>query len=143
MRSPDCDRRPVLDGFRTVDVPVSTDAGGVRPMNRGQNDSARPVSGGAALAQFASTSQTIVVIEHSDNSGNPDLYQVGDLAGGTNTNLQNHLGMSNYLFADGHVKALKPLATVTGVNMWTLNPTVDAVPTVLRNALGDQQNRLR
>ena len=122
---------------------VSTDAGGIRPMNRGQNDPARPVSGGAALAQFESSSQTIVILEHSDNSNNPDLYNVGDLAGGTNTNFQNHLGMTNFLFADGHVKSLKPSATITGVNMWTLNPTVDAVPTVLRNALGDQQNRMK
>lgn len=29
-----------------------------------------------------------------------------------------HLGRSNYLFADGHVKALRPLQTVAGVNMW-------------------------
>lgn len=29
-----------------------------------------------------------------------------------------HLGTSNYLFGDGHVKALKPLATATPVNMW-------------------------
>lgn len=122
---------------------ISTDAGGVRPVNRGQNDPARPVSGGAALSQFASSSQTILVLEHSDNSGNPDLYQVGDLAGGTNTNFQNHLGMTNFLFADGHVKALKPMATVTGANMWTLDPTVDAVPTVLRSALGDQQTRMK
>ncbi|PQV62930.1 hypothetical protein B1R32_11827 [Abditibacterium utsteinense] len=123
--------------------PVSTDAGGTRPMNRGQNDPAHPVSGGAALAQFASSSQTILVLEHSDNSNNPDLYQVGDLAGDTNTNFQNHLGMTNFLFADGHVKSLKPMATVTGANMWTLDPTVDAVPAVLRNALGDQQTRMK
>ena len=124
--------------------PVSTDAGGIRPMNRGQNDPAHPVSGGAALAQFASSSQTILILEHSDNSGNPDLYQVGDLAGSTNTNFQNHLGMTNFLFADGHAKALKPLSTIAGgVNMWTLNPTVDVAPTVLKNALGDQQTRMQ
>jgi len=124
--------------------PVSTDAGGIRPMNRGQNDPARPVSGGANLAQFASTSQTILVLEHSDGSGNPDLYQVGDLAGGNNTNFQNHLGFTNFLFADGHVKSLKPAATIAnGVNMWTLNPTVDAVPSVLAGALGDQQARMQ
>lgn len=29
-----------------------------------------------------------------------------------------HLGRSNYLFADGHVKALRPLQTVQGTNMW-------------------------
>ncbi len=30
-----------------------------------------------------------------------------------------HLGMSNYAFADGHVKAMKPLATLTPTNLWT------------------------
>ena len=121
--------------------PTSTDAGGVRPMNRGEQT--RPVSGGANLSQFASSSQTILVLEHSDDSYNSDLYNVSDLAGGANTNFQNHLGTSNFLFADGHVKSLKPMATVTGANMWTLDPTNDAVPMNFRNALGDQQNRLK
>jgi prepilin-type N-terminal cleavage/methylation domain-containing protein/prepilin-type processing-associated H-X9-DG protein len=124
-----------------TDGSVSPSAGGIRPMNRGFID--RPVSGGAALAQFASSSQTILILEHSDKSGNPDLYQVEDLAGGNNTNFQNHLGMTNFLFADGHAKSLKPFATVTGVNMWTMNPTVDAVPDVLKNALADQQKLLQ
>ena len=29
-----------------------------------------------------------------------------------------HLGTSNYLFADGHVKAMRPLQTIAGVNLW-------------------------
>ncbi|HEX9996360.1 MAG TPA: DUF1559 domain-containing protein [Abditibacterium sp.] len=29
-----------------------------------------------------------------------------------------HLGTSNYLFADGHVKALRPLQTIAGANLW-------------------------
>lgn len=29
-----------------------------------------------------------------------------------------HLGTANYVFADGHVKALRPVATVSGFNMW-------------------------
>jgi prepilin-type processing-associated H-X9-DG protein len=32
-----------------------------------------------------------------------------------------HLQTSNYLFADGHVKALKPLATATPVDLWGWN----------------------
>jgi prepilin-type processing-associated H-X9-DG protein len=33
-----------------------------------------------------------------------------------------HTNQSNYLFADGHVKTLKPLLTVqNGVNMWTID----------------------
>jgi prepilin-type processing-associated H-X9-DG protein len=30
-----------------------------------------------------------------------------------------HNGRSNYLFCDGHVKALKPTQTITPVNRWT------------------------
>ena len=129
------------DGDTMVGGSVSPNAGGIRPMNRGQQG--RPISGGANLSQFASSSQTILVLEHSDNSNNSDLYNVGDLAGGANTNFQNHLGTTNFLFADGHVKSLKPIATVTGANMWTLDPTTNAVPTALRDALGDQQTRLK
>lgn len=32
-----------------------------------------------------------------------------------------HLGTSNYLFADGHVKAMRPLQTGTPLNMWYSN----------------------
>jgi prepilin-type processing-associated H-X9-DG protein len=41
-----------------------------------------------------------------------------------------HLSTSNYLFMDGHVKALKPLATISSsqggtgsVNMWYIDGT--------------------
>jgi prepilin-type N-terminal cleavage/methylation domain-containing protein/prepilin-type processing-associated H-X9-DG protein len=34
--------------------------------------------------------------------------------------VQNHLGTSNWLFADGHVKAMKPTATASPKNMWTV-----------------------
>jgi prepilin-type processing-associated H-X9-DG protein len=35
-----------------------------------------------------------------------------------------HLATSNYLFVDGHVKALTPMATVAnGVNMWVRDNT--------------------
>jgi prepilin-type processing-associated H-X9-DG protein len=36
----------------------------------------------------------------------------------TNGGFNGHLGTSNYLFADGHVKALKPTATMTPVNRY-------------------------
>lgn len=32
-----------------------------------------------------------------------------------------HSGASNYLFADGHVKALRPTQTASGVNMWYID----------------------
>ncbi|HEX8550990.1 MAG TPA: DUF1559 domain-containing protein [Abditibacteriaceae bacterium] len=36
----------------------------------------------------------------------------------TGSGFAGHLGTSNYLFADGHVKALKPTATMTPINMY-------------------------
>jgi prepilin-type processing-associated H-X9-DG protein len=47
-----------------------------------------------------------------------------------------HLATVNFLFADGHVKAMKPLATGTPVNMWTCEedgplPTPDPTPVEL------------
>ncbi|BCM88786.1 hypothetical protein IAD21_00628 [Abditibacteriota bacterium] len=39
--------------------------------------------------------------------------------GGTNPALYSgHLSTANYLFADGHVKSLRPLATLAPTNMW-------------------------
>lgn len=47
-----------------------------------------------------------------------------------------HLGRSNYLFADGHVKSLRPLQTIQGTNMWyrTGEPISSGGRTVLETA---------
>jgi len=115
---------------------------GDRPMNRGA-DGARAISGGAALAQFASTSQTILVLENGrPASTNADLYHAKDMVPG-NTPLQNHLGTTNFLFADGHVKSLKPLNTVAGgVNEWLMNPVNATVGTTLQDSLGVNQTAM-
>lgn len=34
-----------------------------------------------------------------------------------------HTGMGNFAFIDGHVKAMKSIATITNVNMWTCDPS--------------------
>ena len=39
---------------------------------------------------------------------------------------QGHLQTCNFLFADGHVKALKPISTIQGTNMWTIEDEPDA-----------------
>lgn len=77
-----------------------------------------------SLAEAADPSRTISVLEFT---------LVGTVAGNY-ANLQstsqvngqlsptNHLGTSNYLFVDGHVKSLKPTATIIGVNMYALDP---------------------
>lgn len=44
--------------------------------------------------------------------------------GGSWSMFANHLTTANYLYADGHVKSLKPASTiVTGINQWTRDNT--------------------
>jgi prepilin-type N-terminal cleavage/methylation domain-containing protein/prepilin-type processing-associated H-X9-DG protein len=49
-----------------------------------------------------------------------------------------HSGMGNYIFGDGHAKAMKPTATGRPINMWGLNkqnePAPDALMVHLQNA---------
>ena len=45
-----------------------------------------------------------------------------------------HLGMGNYLFMDGHVKAYRPLQTIQGRNMWYRNGAFPAGTSAARIA---------
>ena len=92
----------------------STAWGGVQPMNQ------QGAGGGIALAQIKSSSQLILVGERGNNNTDPEYYRP-DTTG--NFTLQNHLGMSNFLFADGHVKSMKPTATGTPINLWNVDNT--------------------
>jgi prepilin-type N-terminal cleavage/methylation domain-containing protein/prepilin-type processing-associated H-X9-DG protein len=80
-----------------------------------------------SLAQIESPSQLIavtelwhapwvtVIIDRNDLSNVDDgvTYSAyGELL------YTGHMGTSNYLFADGHVKALRPLQTIQGTNLW-------------------------
>lgn len=54
-----------------------------------------------------------------------------------------HLGTVNFLFADGHVKALKPSATIQDTNYWTIEeePSGYTVPSYLsQNVVTDQNS---
>jgi prepilin-type N-terminal cleavage/methylation domain-containing protein/prepilin-type processing-associated H-X9-DG protein len=112
--------------------------GGVQPINR------PAYGGGANLSQFQAPSQTLVVLENIGGSPAESLFTVGDVGTGQ-VDFTNHLGTSNFLFADGHVKAQKAtsLATTSPVlNMFTVNPTVDVPPTTLITGLATEQRRL-
>lgn len=101
--------------------------GGVRPIR----DASLGVGNGpAALAAFESVSQVVTVCEAGAERADPDMYGPVDMV---NIGFQNHLGTTNFLFADGHVKALKPTATVTPINMW--NITNAPAPPALVSAL--------
>jgi len=92
--------------------------------SNGRNQSPQPISdAGQSLAQLNSSSQVILVCEIANRTGpstgtSDPFYWSGDITIGKWT-LQNHLGMTNFLFADGHVKSLKPTATVTPTCLWT------------------------
>ncbi len=72
-------------------------------------------SPGVALADINSPATTLAVME---NNIGTMIYP--DYSWSNDRLFVNHLATSNYLFADGHVKALKPSATTAnGVNMWS------------------------
>jgi prepilin-type N-terminal cleavage/methylation domain-containing protein/prepilin-type processing-associated H-X9-DG protein len=128
-------RSYVANGYRNGSNPY----GGIQPMNGPAQ------GGGAALSLLQSPTQTLLVVENSGTSTAQDLWDVADMDSG-NIDLTNHLGTTNFLFADGHVKAMKPQATATTspvLNMWTVNPTVDTPPAALITALGKEAARLQ
>ncbi|BCM91029.1 hypothetical protein IAD21_02893 [Abditibacteriota bacterium] len=72
----------------------------------------------ANLAEMVSSAEIVLVAEMSQGRG-----FTGDIAlsewGDPNYAFKGHMGTSNFLFCDGHVKAMKPLATITTKNMWS------------------------
>lgn len=91
------------------------------------------------LSFFGETSRTILIYENSGRDANgvdissdyADALQVSD----ANMGMTGHLATTNFLFADGHVKALRPSATITGGNMWSAQDPSSTAPTALRNAI--------
>jgi len=88
-----------------------------RPMQR---------FGGIHIANFTAPAQTLVVAELNGTRNEGDIYKKEEIR---DVGFRGHLATTNFLFADGHVKALKPSATVTPYNMWlTNNPSGSAMP---------------
>jgi prepilin-type N-terminal cleavage/methylation domain-containing protein/prepilin-type processing-associated H-X9-DG protein len=111
-------------GAYNVGTPTTNDWGGrtlMGPVGYSYSNVDRPTS----LSEIVSTSQTIAVAEKSATaSSDPEFWPYAD-----HFHFTNHLGTSNYLFADGHVKSMKPLATGSPVNMWNVSNTTDGVTT--------------
>ncbi len=95
-------------------------------VDRGVFNQATP----RALAEISSPSQLIAVTEMTNvpwvafNVDRDSANYDDSGKGGISTTsygqrlFTGHMGTTNYLFADGHVKAMRPLQTVRGVNLW-------------------------
>ena len=89
--------------------------GGKRPMTTDV-----PGDGTTSIAAVSSVSQVILVSEmgvrpNGSYRQDPTVYNNAD-----DLWMQNHLTTTNFLFCDGHVKALKPTATGTPLNLWNI-----------------------
>jgi len=75
-----------------------------------------PLDAGAVSMTSIQSVATTILIGEEKGGGDPDLYDSGNAG-----DLQGHLGTTNFLFADGHVKSLRPISTGSPVCMWTTN----------------------
>lgn len=111
-------------------------------------------TGAYSIASFQFPATTIAVCEttfvNSDFDITATYFATTNQSGGSVPNkgatmftgiYNGHLSTGNYLFVDGHVKSLKPLATISGamggsggVNMWANNNT-DFTSTTTRDIL--------
>ena len=111
-----------------------------RPM-----DEADWYAGGSSLrsthiAVVTEPSRVLLVAEYNGTANYANINSVSASPGGFS--LTNHLTTTNFLFTDGHVKSIKPTATIASGNMWTNDPTTYTGGTVfnnLKNALISQE----
>ena len=92
-----------------------------------------------SLAALQSVSQIWLVTETAAGWPWPEVNTNSVLA---DIGFSGHLGTINWLFADGHVKALKPAATGTPVNMWTIEDDA-AAPAAFVTNLAGWQNKIK
>ena len=89
-----------------------------------------------SLAAIQSVSQVVLVGEGTFDY--PEFpFQVSG-TGFAQYGFAGHLGTCNFLFVDGHVKALKPASTGTPINMWTVEDN-GAAPATLQDSLNAWQ----
>jgi prepilin-type N-terminal cleavage/methylation domain-containing protein/prepilin-type processing-associated H-X9-DG protein len=108
-----------------------------RPMD-GTDTSGNPAT--TNLAAIQTPAQCLLVSENKGARTGSSVYSISAANGGMD--FTNHLRMTNFVFADGHVKAMKPTATyAAGVNMWSVDPAVTS--TSLEGGLKDATDRLQ
>ena len=127
------------------------DGGTFMPRSYSINGATDPNTGGtapsenpnaASLAAIQSVSQVLLVGETDPGWDYPEM-RVGGTAVEFVTNMfKGHLGNSNFLFVDGHVKALKATATGTPVNMWSIEDNGIAPTPFIQDYLGGWQRKI-
>jgi prepilin-type N-terminal cleavage/methylation domain-containing protein/prepilin-type processing-associated H-X9-DG protein len=123
----------------TIPVSYACNAGNDGGPNHGGSsdgtNGARPFPhvphNGRIVAEVDSPSTTLAVGESQfQNTARLDNAQWDIYENGSSRNkLTNHLGMSNWLFLDGHVKSLKPMSTARPLNLWIINKQAENAPT--------------
>lgn len=116
----------------------------VTPNQNGPANRATADDDGPSLAAFESTATTLMVCERTGDQDDK-YYNAGSLFSGGKSSFTNHLGTTNFLFVDGHVKALKPTATIAGgVNMWVRDNQSTTTPgTTWATNLGEAQKAMQ
>ncbi|RYX83371.1 DUF1559 domain-containing protein [bacterium] len=100
----------------------ATNMGGSAPM---------PDLGGVSSAAVNDVARTILVTESSPTWQWPEANVSGTPIEFRDQMFAGHLGQVNFLFVDGHVKSMKPLATGTPTNMWNIEEVNDAFPPLI------------
>ncbi len=95
----------------------------------------------ASLAAIGSVAQVVLVGESAPTWVFPEMHLADTVQNTKDDCFAGHLGQVNFLFVDGHVKSMKPLATGTPVNMWTIEDDA-AGPTTLTDRLAAWQTKV-
>jgi len=90
-------------------------SGGNSPMEYGVSQ---------PLAAMPDVSRTILITESKEGDNNIHMNDNESRFLGATDTFPGHLGMVNFLFVDGHAKAMKPSATGSSVNMWNVEENV-------------------
>lgn len=100
------------------------ESGGTSPMNRVDTN----LPGGVPLSRVAMPAQVILVHENKGSSTGEMIWNTSEIlyTGAGTVDFQGHLGTTNFLFCDGHVKAMKPTATYWPLNLWNITNTKSA-----------------
>lgn len=82
------------------------------------------VSTSMAEIQFPAMTLAVVEANKSDTKSDTPIFDISSNTDYVNRLFAGHLSTSNYLFVDGHVKALKPtstMGTTSSSNMWRID----------------------